>query len=161
MLRKSFGLGLIIAGCTAVHALVPAMAWSAKKPAKTLPAPATDATKIVPGKIVVKDPQETMPPPEVCPVPRDGEAAADWRPPPIPPKDAGQAGGPMIDDGGKVAADWRPPPIPPKDAPGSDGEAASDWRPPPIPPLTDHASHGCIPQASESADWRPPPIPPK
>jgi hypothetical protein len=107
-------------------------------------------------------PQPTEPavtPVKGCPaLVEGGEAAADWRPPPIPPKEA---------HGGNVQAeaDWRPPPIPPKQEPSiaaTGGEAAADWRPPPIPPRdAGQVGLNCNPAGSESADWRPPPIPPK
>lgn len=132
-------------------ALVMAGPAQAQQTAKT--GMAAGAAK-VPSRI---DRKAVTPPPvpeqQGCPAPPGGEAAADWRPPPIPPKEA--RGGPVV-PGGEAAADWRPPPIPPKVAQG--GEVAADWRPPPIPP---HDAPGCAPRAAESADWRPPPIPPK
>lgn len=104
------------------------------------PDPTKDASTVKKAPEVVNDPAPNVAPPEACPAPaQGGEAAADWRPPPIPPKDA------------KDAA--RPAP--------QGGKAASDWRPPPIPPLVDQNGPACPPQATESADWRPPPIPPK
>lgn len=132
-----------------------AMPIEAAKKSKPVKVSTDKAIQVAP--VPVKDPTAQFPGPEGCPPPaQGGEAAADWRPPPIPPKETMPAGGQPV-DGGEAASDWRPPPIPPKVASGGD-EAAQDWRPPPIPPAT---ANGCIPQGSESADWRPPPIPPK
>ena len=125
------------------------------------PDPTKDASAIKNAPEVPNDPTSNVAVQDACPTPvQGGEAAADWRPPPIPPKEA-------RDGGGKAAADWRPPPIPPKEANDAGrvadqgGNAASDWRPPPIPPLVAQNGAACAPQAAESADWRPPPIPPK
>lgn len=149
MLRISLLLG---AGAL-VFVAAPAAADPAAKTKLTPKSAAT--TSVIKPAVVVQAQADAPPLPEQgCPAPpQGGKAAADWRPPPIPPKEA--------HGGGEAAADWRPPPIPPKDASGSvvqGGRAAADWRPPPIPPLT---ASNCAPQAAESADWRPPPIPPK
>ena len=62
------------------------------------PDPTTDASAIK----GTPDPTSNVGAQEACPAPvQGGEAAADWRPPPIPPKEA-------RDGGGKAAADWRP-----------------------------------------------------
>lgn len=151
MIRTSLLLGA--AGLTL--AAIPAAADPAVK--TTLSPKAGAATSVIKPSVVTQSQAEvSLPPEQGCPAPpQGGEAAADWRPPPIPPKEA--------HGGGEAAADWRPPPIPPKDAGGSTvqgGKAAADWRPPPIPPREARTA-GCAPIASESADWRPPPIPPK
>lgn len=102
----------------------------------TRPAVPADVSGAKPSAKTNADPTQAVVPPATCPQPQGGEAAADWKPPPIPPKDDPGSIGPQ---GGKAAADWRPPPIPPHDP----------------------NQRGCVPQAAESADWRPPPIPPK
>ncbi|MEY4951632.1 MAG: hypothetical protein RL299_56 [Pseudomonadota bacterium] len=151
---------LVLPGAAALTLI--ALPVAANPAAKTTLSPKTGAATSVIKPSVVVQPQTDVPPlpDQGCPTPpQGGEAAADWRPPPIPPK---------VAQGGEAAADWRPPPIPPKDAPGTvvqggavqGGKAAADWRPPPIPPREARPA-GCAPQASESADWRPPPIPPK
>lgn len=104
----------------------------AAKPVKPVRAP----TIIRP----VVDPAKPVPQTEGCPAPaQGGEAASDWRPPPIPPK---EARGPVTPQGGTAASDWRPPPIPPREAMPA-------------------GQQPCTQPVSESADWRPPPIPPK
>lgn len=115
---------------------------TAKPRGKAVLPPATNDTRIVrPAATVPETPIQPVQPvkgPEGCPTPAGGEAAADWRPPPIPPKEARGGAPAVVPQGGKAASDWRPPPIPPHDP-----------------------NQPACPQQSDSADWRPPPIPPK
>ncbi|MFN5903583.1 MAG: hypothetical protein ACK439_11545, partial [Novosphingobium sp.] len=82
--------GIVLAGAT------PAMAQKA----------GTMRFKAPPAAAPKPPPEPVLPDAQGCPVSPGRETAADWRPPPIPPK---------VAQGGEAAADWRPPPIPPRD----------------------------------------------